>query len=166
MRVIRDRPAVGARTGPAIGLFSRLGRAFFRSPATLVGFLTLFAVLLRFAGVGVFQRLAPTCRFAFCPPRVSSSRSLSTREQLAAASGVWPREPAVPCDLSVPLKLLRTGPNEFTSHDCLELSVLSRDSFSGLWSPLLEPIRPWAFRALPRRTCRVSPRHRACPSAY
>jgi len=110
--VIRDRLTIGARTGPGLGLFSRPGRFLFGFRQRSWDLIMLFAVLLWFAGGGVFQRLEPTCRLASCPPRVSSSRSLSTRGQLAAASGVWPREPAVPCDLSVPQKLLCTGPNQ------------------------------------------------------
>lgn len=73
--------------------------------------ITLFAVLLPLAGGGVFRRLEPTCRYAVCPPRVSSSRGFSTTGHQGSASGVWPRKRAVPCDPSVPQELLCTGPN-------------------------------------------------------
>lgn len=127
--------------------------------------ITLFAVLLRFAGGGVFQRLGPTCRLAFCPPRVSSSRGLSTGG--AFGFGFWGLAPRTS-------RAVRSvGPAKAFAHraesDSPAMTALSfgpfSGSFSGLWPPLLEPIRPWAFRALPRRTCRVSLRHRACPQS-
>jgi len=75
-------------------------------PGDAHGFFVPFAVSLRFPGERVFRRLGPTCRFAFRPPRVSSSRDppLTADHGLrAAASGLWPRKPAVPCDLPTPL---------------------------------------------------------------
>lgn len=58
-------------------------------PATLMGFLP-FAALLRFAGDSASRRLAPTCRFALRPPRVSSSRGPPIRaDQGAFGRGFW-----------------------------------------------------------------------------
>lgn len=131
-----------------------------------------FAVLLRFAGDGVFRRLAPTCRFAACPPRVSSSRSPPIKRRAvgfaAAASGVWPHEPAVPCDPPVPPWLLRTGPIGFTCRYCLGLLILSQVFAVGLRPPLLAPFRPWALCAAAStrlQAIRSRRSRRACPSA-
>jgi hypothetical protein len=115
------------------GLFSRPGRVSFEiRRRSWVLFLMLFAVLLRFACECVFPRLAPTCRFAFCPPR-DFDRGEGSEGQLAAASGVWPRERAVPCDPSVPQELLCTGPKS----DSPAWTALSFGPFSGLFSGLL-----------------------------
>jgi len=85
--VIRDRLTLGARTGPAIGLFSQPGRFPVGFRQRSWDLITLFAVLLPPAGGGVFRRLGPTCRYAICPPRVSSSRGLSTTR--ASCIGFW-----------------------------------------------------------------------------
>ena len=164
--VIRDRLTLGARTGPATGLFSRPGRFPVGFRQRSWDLITLFAVLLPLAGGGVFRRLGPTCRYAICPPRVSSSRGLSTRRTLCI--GFWGLAP------QTSRAVRSVGPAKAFAHraesDSPAMTALSfgpfSGTFSGLWSPLLEPIRPWAFRALPRRTCRVSLRHRACPMAY
>jgi hypothetical protein len=103
-RVIRVRFLFGSRAGPACGRYRDLAGTL-RSRRRSWDFLTPFAVLLRFPGERAFKRLQPTCRFASDPPRVSSSRDPSVRriKGFGRGSWVWPREPAVPCDLPTPL---------------------------------------------------------------
>jgi hypothetical protein len=105
-RVIRGRIRCHPRTGPTPGCYRGLaGIVVIRFRRRSWVFLP-FAVSLRFPGERVFQRLGPTCRFAFRPPRVSSSRDpplTADHGFLAAASGLLPRKPAVPCDLPTPL---------------------------------------------------------------
>jgi hypothetical protein len=72
------------RTGHA-GQLSRPGRDF--TPGDAPGIHIPFAVLLRPANEIIFRHLEPTCRFAWRPPRVSSSRSTP----YGMPMGVWPR---------------------------------------------------------------------------
>jgi hypothetical protein len=76
-------------------------------PGDAHGIYVPFAALLSLAGDDAFERLAPTCRLAL---RIAASFIVAgsiqagrTMIRLAAASGFWPREAAVPCDLSAPL---------------------------------------------------------------
>jgi hypothetical protein len=90
--------------------------------------ITLFAVLLPPAGGGVFRRLGPTCRFAICPPRVSSSRGLSTIR--ASCIGFWGLAPQTS-------RAVRSiGPARAFVHraesDSPAMTALSFDPFSGL----------------------------------
>jgi hypothetical protein len=64
-----------------------------------------FAVLLPPAGDGIFQCLAPTCRFA-TRRREFHRRGvhlIGRPRSVAAAPGVWPRGRTVPCHLPAPL---------------------------------------------------------------
>jgi len=104
-------------------------------PATFLGFaLRPSQYCSTSAGDGAFVfASAPRTHLPFRPLSAASFIDRGIRHNLrrtgrhwAAAPGVWPRGRAVPCDPSIPLKLLRTGSNELTSHDCLGLRRSSR----------------------------------------
>jgi len=154
VRVIRGCILLGLRTGLASDHSRDLAAARSWAAGNALGIrLRPSQFCSTSAGDGAFffrQRLEPTCRFARSPPRVSSIAGLAAffgraRGRRAAAPGAWPRGVAVPCDPSIPLKLLRTGSNGFTGHDCLELRRSSRALIAGHRPPLLAAFRPWAF---------------------
>jgi hypothetical protein len=104
-RVIRDWILRGHVPGSRIGPLSQPGRDF--TPGDAHGIYIPFAALLCLAGDDAFGRLAPTCRLAL---RIAASFIVAgsiqagrTMIRLASASGVWPREAAVPCNSLAPL---------------------------------------------------------------
>jgi hypothetical protein len=117
---LRIRALIGLKTPPAGSfmtafLFSHVPGPFraiitawpgFLFPATLMGFFP-FAVLICLAGDCASWRFRAHMPFYHLPAaRFFSRGSFKTNEpvgQLGAASGVWPREAAVPCYRSAPL---------------------------------------------------------------
>lgn len=75
-------------TGPRIGLLSRPGRDVWSRRRSWDFCPSQFRSRPRV--IGVFRRLAPTCRFALGPPRVSSSRGPPvTADRWARGRGSW-----------------------------------------------------------------------------
>jgi hypothetical protein len=113
--------------------------------------------------------VAPTCRFATWPPRVSSSRGPPlTVDQgfMAAAPGVWPR-------VNEPCRVIRRPRHGFYAQGrsnppadtALGFQILSRVFTAGLRSPPLEPSRPWAFRGTRNGSAETTLLCRTRPSA-
>jgi len=104
-RVIRDWFFAVTYRAHRSGRYRSLAGVF--GPGDAHGIYIPFAALLYFAGDDAFGRLAPTCRLAL---RIAASFIVAgsiqigrTMIRLAAASGVWPREAAVPCNSLAPL---------------------------------------------------------------
>jgi hypothetical protein len=122
VRVIRGCVLVSHVPGSRIGLLSQPVRDF-DFPATLMGFTYPSQLCSASRLRPSFNARNPRAVLPCAWPRVSSSRDL--RQVLAhivwrsaAASGVWPREAAVPCYLPAPPWLLCIGPIEFTCRCC------------------------------------------------
>jgi hypothetical protein len=144
--VIRDRLTIGARTGPAYGLFSRPGRGFVCIPATLMGlgFDALRSVAHVVRVGACFRASSPRAVLPFARRGILIAGILLRR---AIGCGFWvlaPQTSRAVRSVGPARAFVHRNEIGFTSLDCLELwSFLG--TFSGLWPPLLEPIRLWLF---------------------
>jgi len=126
--VIRDRLTIGARTGPAIGLFSRPGRELFQIPATLMGFDYALRSFAHVRGWGRFSTSRTHLPFSLVP--AASFIVAGSFDHGASCFGFWGLAP------QTSRAVRSVGPAKAFAHraesNSPAMTALSFGPFSGL----------------------------------